>query len=408
MRAPPSYVTVWLLLVLAWAANFVIRIGFSALLPPIIADLGLSYTRAGVLAGAFFWAYMAMQIPAGLLGDRFGRRRILLIGLVGGAGACALTGMAGSFAALVLARVLTGACQGSLFSNDRAIIVAVTPADKIGLGQGVSFSGPGVGLTLGLFLGGILGERLSWRPTFWLFSLGPLLAAFCIARWAPAPPPPLLTGHTGRRLLALLRPSRLWALGLLSLCGIYVQFVLATWGPLFFKETGVEALGRAGTYASLQGVAAVAGLVAGGFADDRMRRRGYGHTVVVAVALAALSVSVLAMAGAIASRSPTGLAVALFVSAFFCWSIWAAVYALLGEMVSGERLATAFGVLNTMSFLGAVVGPPLTGWVRDVAGSFAPGCLLAAGVALVGAVTALAVRMPSTPSRLGASSPAGR
>jgi len=403
MRAPPSYVTVWLLLVLAWAANFVIRIGFSALLPPIIADLGLSYTRAGVLAGAFFWAYMAMQIPAGLLGDRFGRRRILLIGLVGGAGACALTGMAGSFAALVLARVLTGVCQGSLFSNDRAIIVAVTPADKIGLGQGVSFSGPGVGLTLGLFLGGILGERLSWRPTFWLFSLGPLVAALCIARWAPAPPPPTLTGHTGRRLLALLRPSRLWALGLLSLCGIYVQFVLATWGPLFFKETGVEALGRAGTYASLQGVAAVAGLVAGGVADDRMRRRGYGHTVVVAVALAALSVSVLAMAGAIASRSPTGLAVALFVSAFFCWSIWAAVYALLGELVSGERLATAFGVLNTMSFLGAVVGPPLTGWVRDVAGSFAPGCLLAAGVALVGAVTALAVRM--TPAPPGAPSP---
>ena len=95
MRAPPSYVTVWLLLVLAWAANFTIRIGFSALLPLIIADLGLSYTLAGVLAGAFFWAYMAMQIPAGLLGDRFGRRRVLLLGLVGGACACALTGMAG-------------------------------------------------------------------------------------------------------------------------------------------------------------------------------------------------------------------------------------------------------------------------------------------------------------------------
>ena len=139
MLALPPYVTVWLILVLAWATNFIIRIGFSALLPPIMAELGLSYTRAGMLASAFFWAYAAMQLPAGLLGDRFGRRRVLLIGLVGGACAAVLTGTATSLAMLIVARVLTGACQGSLFSNDRAIIVGVTPPDKIGLGQGVSF-----------------------------------------------------------------------------------------------------------------------------------------------------------------------------------------------------------------------------------------------------------------------------
>src|SRR5947208_9900577 len=91
-----------------------------------------------------------MQIPSGLLGDRFGRRRILVLGLLGGALAAGLTGLAGSFAALFVARTLTGAFQGSLFSNDRAIIVTVTPPDRIGLGQGVSFSGPGLGLTFGL------------------------------------------------------------------------------------------------------------------------------------------------------------------------------------------------------------------------------------------------------------------
>src|SRR5688500_5727282 len=57
MLALPPYVNVWLLLVLAWATNFIIRIGFSALLPPIMAELGLSYTRAGMLASAFFRPY---------------------------------------------------------------------------------------------------------------------------------------------------------------------------------------------------------------------------------------------------------------------------------------------------------------------------------------------------------------
>lgn len=391
MPAPRPYITVWLLLVLAWTANFVIRIGFSALLPAIIVDLGLSYTRAGVLAGAFFWAYVAMQIPAGLLGDRFGRRRVLLAGLVGGAAAAAATGAAGSFAMLVLARILTGACQGSLFSNDRAIIVAVTPPDKIGLGQGVSFSGPGIGLTLGFLLGGVLGEWLSWRTTFWLFALGPLVAALCIARWVPAPPHAV--GPRGRLLDVLAHPG-LWLLGAVGCCGIYVQFVLATWAPLFFQETGVQEMGRAGTYASLQGLAAVAGLVAGGWTADRMRRRGVGHVPVIGAGLTALAVSTALMAAAIAQRSPLALALTLFAAAFFCWSIWAAVYAVLGEMVGGEGLGTAFGLLNSVSFLGAVAGPPLTGWVRDATGSFTQGCLLAAGVALAGAALTLALRRP--------------
>jgi cyanate permease len=73
-------------------------------------------------------------------------------------------------------------------------------------------------------------------------------------------------------------------------------------------------------------------------------------------------------------------------------------------MVGGESLGTAFGLLNSISFLGAVAGPPLTGWVRDATGSFTQGCLLAAGVGLVGAALTLALRhrpfpAPSPPRR---------
>src|SRR5947199_10268742 len=183
----PSYVLVWLLLIFAWAANFVIRIGCSALLPSIIAELQLSYARAGLLASAFFYAYVLMQLPAGLLGDRFGRRRILVLGLLGGALATGLTGLAGSFATLFAARALTGAFQGTLFSNDRAIIATVTPPDRIGLGQGVSFSGPGLGLTFGLVIGGLLVEVLPWRTVVMLFGIGPIVAALLIVLYVPPP-----------------------------------------------------------------------------------------------------------------------------------------------------------------------------------------------------------------------------
>src|SRR5215470_5312817 len=338
----PSYVVVWILLIFAWAANFVIRVGFSALLPSIIDELSLSYTRAGLLASAFFYAYVFMQIPAGLLGDRFGRRRILLFGLLGGALAAGLTGLAGSFAALFLARALTGAFQGSLFSNDRAIIATVTPPDRIGLGQGVSFSGPGIGLTFGFVIGGLLLELMPWRRVMMLFALGPIVAALLIARYVPAPAPTGSRVPVAQRLGSLVRNGRLCTLALVSLCAIGDQFILATWAPLFFAEVGVTDVGRAGSYAALQGVAASLGMIASGWAHDRLVQRGYASKTVIVVGLAGLVVSMLAMAAAIEERSIAGLAVVLFVAAFFCWSIWGAVYTLLARLVRPEELGTAF------------------------------------------------------------------
>jgi len=393
----PSYVVVWILLIFAWAANFVIRVGFSALLPSIIDELSLSYTRAGLLASAFFYAYVLMQIPAGLLGDRFGRRRILLFGLLGGALAAGLTGLAGSFAALFLARALTGAFQGSLFSNDRAIIATVTPPDRIGLGQGVSFSGPGIGLTFGFVIGGLLLELMPWRRVMMLFALPPIAAALLIARYVPAPAPTASRVPVGRRLGSLVSNGRLCTLALVSLCAIGDQFILATWAPLFFAEVGVSDVGRAGSYAALQGVAASLGMIASGWAHDRLVQRGYASKSVIVAGLAGLVVSMLAMAAAIEERSIAGLAVVLFVAAFFCWSIWGAVYTLLARMVRPEELGTAFGFSNSISFVGAIVGPIATGWVRDLTGSFSAGCVLAALLASAGVVLAVVLRVPPAP-----------
>jgi MFS family permease len=392
-----SYVVVWILLIFAWAANFVIRIGFSALLPSIIDEFGLSYTRAGLLASAFFYAYALMQLPSGLLGDRFGRRRILLLGLLGGALAAGLTGLAGSFAALFLARALTGAFQGSLFSNDRAIIATVTPPDRIGLGQGVSFSGPGIGLTFGFVIGGLLLEVMPWRRVMMLFALGPIVAALLIARYVPAPSQPASQVRVGQRLRRLVSNGRLCTLALVSLCAIGDQFILATWAPLFFAEVGVTDVGRAGSYAALQGVAASLGMIASGWAHDRLVELGYASKSVIVAGLAGLAVSMLAMAAAIGQRSIPGLAVVLFAAAFFCWSIWGAVYTLLARMVRAEELGTAFGFSNSISFVGAIVGPIATGWVRDLTGSFSAGCGLAALLASAGVVLAVALRVPPAP-----------
>jgi MFS-type transporter involved in bile tolerance (Atg22 family) len=92
------------------------------------------------------------------------------------------------------------------------------------------------------------------------------------------------------------------------------------------------------------------------------------------------------------------------VAGFFCWSIWSAVYALLGRMVREEELGTAFGLSNSISFVGAIVGPIATGWIRDLSGSFSAGCVLAAVLAIAGIALVSAVRVPPRAAMKRASS----
>lgn len=388
----PAAPLVWTLFVYAWIANYLVRMALSSLLPPIMQELSLSYTKAGLLATAFFYAYMAMQLPAGLLGDRLGRKRVLLTGILLGVAASLLTSRAEGFVMLFLARLLTGLGQGSLFSNDRAIIAAHTPREKMALGQGVSFSGPGIGITLGLFLAGVLGELMPWRGVFVVFAFPPLLAALLI--WWLIPEPPRAATASSRGALSRVISTRdLWILGAVGIMPVYMQFVLATWAPLFFVEIGVRELGRSALYASLQGLPAPFGLLVMGWVADRAHRRGVARKAVIALTVLLAGVSFAAMGLALqAEGAPWLLAALMLATSFFFWGTWGPLYAVLAELVPAPLLGSAFGFLNTICFVGSLVGPVLTGWIKDATGSFAWACYGAALAAGAGATLALAVR----------------
>jgi MFS family permease len=389
----PAYAVVWGVLVYAWVANYLVRMALGAVLPPVIEELGLSYAMAGFLSTAFFYAYMAMQLPAGMLGDRFGRKRLLVTGLVLGALASALTGVAGSFTSLFLARVLTGVSQGFLFSNDRAIIAATTPPEKMALGQGVSFSGPGLGTTLGLLLAGVLVEVMPWRGVFLVFGLPPLAAALLIWRLVPEPPRATAAADPDWPFRRVLRTGDFWLLGLMGIMPVYTQFVLATWGPLLFAEVGVTDLGLSASLASLQGLVAPLGLVCSGLLADRLDRRGSARKLVIAGAALLMAAATAGMGLVVAAGGPVwALTACLLLASFFVWCVWSPAYAIFGGLFPPSVLGKAFGLYNCICFLGAIVGPLVTGWIKDLTGSFAAGLVGAAVLSLPCAVLAMALR----------------
>jgi ACS family D-galactonate transporter-like MFS transporter len=387
------YHTVWVLLVCGWIGNYIVRMAFSPLLEAVMAEFGLTHAEGGLLFSVFFYGYLAMQVPAGLLGDRFGRKRVLVTGILLVAVAALWTGLSGSLLGLALARLLTGLAQGMYFANDRPIIAAATPPDRLALGQGLSFSGLGLGTALGVFLGGLLGEVLPWRQVFVVLSVLPLLTASLIGRLVPEPAPVGPVGDGAPARAAVFRMRSLWLLGLAGIAPIWTQWLIGTWGPALFAELGVHDLGRSALYASLLGLAAPPGLLAVGALSDRLLGRGIARSVVFAGAILAMAVLVGVMGWIVQARGPAWLlAAVVFATSGFVWGAWAPVHALVAELVPRRAQGIAFGVLNAVSFVASLLAPFVTGWIKDWSGSFAGSCYLAALIGAAGVPVALAVR----------------
>ena len=164
-------------------------------LPTIGRDLDTATAGLQWILNGYLLPLAALILLGGSLGDRFGRRRVFLIGVVWFAGASALCGLAPNITTLVAARALQGVGAALLAPGSLAILQAsFAPGDRaraIGAWSGLS----GVATAVGPLLGGYLVEQGSWR---WVFLLNlPLAVAVVVIarRHVPESVDPTATGE---------------------------------------------------------------------------------------------------------------------------------------------------------------------------------------------------------------------
>jgi MFS family permease len=392
-----KYHTVWAIIIFGWITNYLVRSGLSPLLIPIIQEFKLSYAQAGILATAFFYAYTFMQLPAGHLGDRLGRKVLLVLCTCWWGLTSLLTGLTHSFASLFIFRFLTGVGEGAYFSNDRPIIAAYTPEGKKGLGQGVSFVGLGTGMFIGISLAGWISDLWGWRSVFIVYAFPSFLASFLIFRFIKEPPKEGPRREEGQEVsyTVILKNQDLWLLYIGGISANYALWVVGTWAPAMFREIGVESLSLTSFYSSLLGLSAIPGLSLTGLVSDRLMKKGRGRKGLIAVEFYLIAICMFLLGVGLKMRMNLSLYLVLFfVTGFFIWGHWAAFYALLPEIVPHKVLGTAFGLTNTIHFLGSLLAPWATGWVKDATGSFSWGLYLSAIFCVIGGTLILSVKPP--------------
>lgn len=182
----------WLALAVVLAGAFLILLASTIVnvaVPTIRADLGTSYAAVQWLIGGYALAYGLLLIPAGRLGDRFGYKRMFLVGLAGFAVASLLSATAASPAALVFWQVAAGTMAGVMNPQILAVIQVAFPPQERGRAFGMYGAVAGVAVAAGPLLGGLLIQwdlgGLSWRPVFGLNVLVGIVAFAAALRLLP-------------------------------------------------------------------------------------------------------------------------------------------------------------------------------------------------------------------------------
>ena len=258
-------------------------------LPSVAHGLKVSSASTAVVLSAYFGAYALVLLPGGELVDRFGARRLALLGLGLFALGAGLGALASSFGALVGTRVVQGVGAGLVSPAALAGAVSGFPPERRGSALGIWGASAGISNLVGPLLGGLLTVWLGWRADWWALVPLALIAALAIARQMPR----VLHGQE-----AGLRESRVSRVVIAATLVAALTFAVMI-GCFYLaeqylqREAGYSALGAAGALVIVALLVGVAAPVAGRLVDEHGERL----PAVLGFVLAAGGLAVLAIPG---------------------------------------------------------------------------------------------------------------
>jgi len=340
-------------------------------------DVGLSEQQMGHVMGLFFWCYAFAQIPGGLLGERFGSRRVLPILSGLWSAAMVIWGFATGMFALMLGRVSTGVAQAGLFPCSANSISHWFPKTERATASGLLGSAMSFGAVIAAPLTAVLLEWMTWRTVFVLYAIPGLVWSAGFWIWFRDNPRDHSSVNeeeqkvidTGRDLADESDPKRSSAVPWLELlasrkmwliCGqqffraaAYVWF--ASWFATYLQETRDVTRAESGWLTAVPLLASMVGsFVSGGLSDSVLRRTGsraWARKGVAAISLSICSALVFAAYFIADARLAT---VVIGAGAFFAACAGPCAYAETIDM-GGRHVASVFSTMNMVGNFGAAI-----------------------------------------------------
>jgi ACS family tartrate transporter-like MFS transporter len=381
-------------LFLLYVANYLDRTNIAYATLGMKGDLGLTDSVFGTASGIFFIGYIALQIPAALLAERWSARRLLALTLITWGGLTTLTGFVRTPLELYGARFLLGAAEAGFFPGvivylshwfvyqDRAKAIgwfmsAIPIAYMLG--------GPIAGAILGVHWLGLVG----WRWLFLLEGAPAIILGMAAFFFLPDRPNDAqwLQGEERNWLIGRLDEERLvkghaehltiWqALGhpavLVLTAGLFFSYTggyaFSFWMPTMLQRlTHWTDAWHIGWIGAIPFVAGFVGMLVFSWSSDRMRERRWHFAIPQLTAAVGLILLFFL------PRSDSLVLVAFTLVGFGTNAYFAPFWSLPSAYLSASAAAAAVGFINCMASIGGFVGPKIIGELSQRTGSFHSG-----------------------------------
>jgi MFS family permease len=377
-----------ILLILSIFINYIDRGNLSIAAPLIEKELSLSPVQLGALLASFFWTYALFQLfgIAGWLADRFDVAIVFATGFFLWSAATAITGLAHTFAALFVMRLVLGAGESVAYPCYSKILARDFPEHHRGLANALLDAGSKMGPALGTLLGGILMARMGWRPFFLILGVGCMVWLIPWMIWRPRREKNAADTFGPAPTVAQILESRsAWGSFAGLFCANYFWFFLLTWLPSYLVKERHFSMDRMATVGSTAYFAIATATVIAGWLSDRWIASGTSVTRVrKTITVSGLTFSVIILPVALVDNSAIAtclLMIACMSFGVFASNHWAITQTLAGPAAAGRWTSLQNGFGN----LAGIVAPWLTGVAVQRTGSFYLAFLIASIIVLTGA-----------------------
>ena len=387
MKLPsPGKAAAWFLAVmfLGYFAFTADRTVLSAMLQPLSASLGFSKTisfgiaETAWLAAAQFIGVLTFVLVSGYLSDRYGHRRVILVGLAVFTAFTWLIGTASDFQEAFVYRLVSGFGEGIFWPAAMSAVANYFGRNK-GLALGIFYAGFDLGGAAGNTIGSVTFTITSdWRTAFYvapLLGIPVLAGVFASKKTFSEAATKTGTLSIGSDALGLLERKGVSAIMVFAFLATWASVWQVAYLPYYYRSVFGTSVAQAGLTAAAVLAAGMVGKAVFGRLSDTFRRDRL---------LIYLSFVVVGLYGIFFASSDLGLAIVSAVAAGFFSSALFPVMQALASDSSGGRTGTVLGLTTTFQSVAAVIGVLL------------PGALLSYGVRSAFAFGAIAPALGMT------------
>jgi MFS family permease len=357
------------------ALNYLDRFLLPPLLTLIIAGLGLSDGQGGLLQSSFIVVYAVVCPVAGWLGDRMSRLRIAALGVALWSIATFASGLTSTFGWLLLARALVGIGEATYTVVTPSLLSDHYPPSRRARALSIFYAAMPFGIFLAYLLGGQIGARYGWRPSFFIAGGPGLLCALALL-FLRDPPRGRFDGHSDTeqklplaKFLRTLRqrPSYFFNVAAQTIY-TFTMGGLGVWMPAYFVRERHLGVAQAGTLfgALLLGTGFV-GTLLGGPLGDRLAQkyRGAHFTFSGLTLLASIPFTTVA----VLSPNPAIFWPAMGATLFCLFLNYGPLNAAMVNVLPGNARARGVGLhTTTIHLFGDACSPFLIGLASDAIG----------------------------------------